>query len=205
MPDLRAVAYHEAGHAVATIARNRRFRRASIVEEEDSLGRVLHDKPLVTDNQTITVSYDLDDCRARRAVETSAMISLAGPIAEAKATGRENPEGAGVVPLEPEAAERLGIPSVLHPGTDYDQVLRLLEAATASNYELIDAWWRFLEVRAKLLLEGWWFLVEPVAEALMQRKTLSYDEVRDLHRDVARERFGIPDDVARKLGLRADG
>ncbi len=43
MTELERVAYHEAGHAVAMVLYGIRFERATIVEDEDVLGRVRHE------------------------------------------------------------------------------------------------------------------------------------------------------------------
>jgi len=88
---LKKTAYHEAGHAVAAFAIGKRFRKASILPEADSLGR------LTKCGWKSKLDPELDDSerlRLRRMVEAETIFCLAGAVAEAKLTDRYNHIGA---------------------------------------------------------------------------------------------------------------
>lgn len=75
---LEATAYHEAGHAVATYLRNRRFTSVSIVAERETLGQcVFGNKPGV-------IALDAESYRRTRdRIETLIIVALAGVLASA--------------------------------------------------------------------------------------------------------------------------
>lgn len=77
-PGLRAIAYHEAGHAVIAAVLNVPFASVSIVPTKKSLGRVMR--------------HHLQSTPEER--EKDVLARLAGAIAEAKHTGWNNWEGA---------------------------------------------------------------------------------------------------------------
>ncbi|MFA6922896.1 MAG: hypothetical protein WC223_01460 [Bacteroidales bacterium] len=82
------VAFHEAGHAIACIMLNVRFKEVSIIpEEEKSLGHIL------LSNFKLHSDYD-DSDKTRLKAEKFIMISLSGAIAERKFTKKTNNIGA---------------------------------------------------------------------------------------------------------------
>lgn len=86
---LEAVAYHEAGHAVASLALRRAIRFVSIVPEAETLGRLKLTKA------PATMRLDIDaEHRTKAWIEREILITFAGPAAEAHFTGRRNHIGA---------------------------------------------------------------------------------------------------------------
>ena len=93
----KGTAFHEAGHAVACVVLGRPLTRASIVETEDFMGRVSHQRSTAREaeargDRLEEASYSgpagLDmPARTRRRVKRDVVIRLSGAIAEAKATG----------------------------------------------------------------------------------------------------------------------
>ena len=86
---LEAVAYHEAGHAVVCFLRDRPFRYATIVPDEEFHGRVMTRKPpksLQPDSKV--------DCKALCWIEREILAHLAGLAAEYRHAGRHNWRGA---------------------------------------------------------------------------------------------------------------
>ena len=174
-PELRASAYHEAGHAVAHFARGRRIDRVSIVPDEDggSLGHVRGRILLDTEKWRAGIR-EFDTPRERRAAEDTIIAALAGPIAEAKLTGRRNRAGAA---------------------GDYERVGDLLDALDDGDDAVAAAHLNFLEVLAAQLIDRYWPLVEVLAEELLARGTLSGSAVREVLRRTIRaesERRGMP-------------
>jgi hypothetical protein len=81
--DLRALAFHEAGHAVMASLKRQSFLGVSIERDSDSEGHVMF-RPLPPGWE-----YDLDDRGLRRRAVARAACLLAGPQAEAILNKRE--------------------------------------------------------------------------------------------------------------------
>ncbi|MBE9565441.1 MAG: hypothetical protein IMF16_01680 [Proteobacteria bacterium] len=81
--DLRALSFHEAGHAVMAYLKRQSFLGVSIERDSDSEGHVMF-RPLPPGWE-----YDLDDRNVRRRARARAACSLAGPHAEAVLTESE--------------------------------------------------------------------------------------------------------------------
>jgi len=148
----RAVAYHEAGHAVMRLHLGRRLVRVTIKPKGDSLGHMLQPKT------KIDIQWFGEDWRTRRWAETEIMVSMAGPEAEKRLTGRRN--NAGAV-------------------SDGENVANVAMKAEGDG-ELATAFIRWLELKvaACLASPAVWVQVEAVAAALLERETLSGEEVR---------------------------
>ena len=82
---LKRTAYHEAGHAVGAFVMSKRFKKVSIIPNPDgeSLGRLSG----CVWNSKLNPEFD-GGARLRHLVEAQIIIFLAGPVAEAKLTGR---------------------------------------------------------------------------------------------------------------------
>ena len=87
--EVRTVAFHEAGHALAAHFLQMDFDHVTIEPDEGSLGHVLH--PPYGESGMSFVELTRDE---RERVENSIIVSLAGPEAERLSTGRYNRQGA---------------------------------------------------------------------------------------------------------------
>ncbi len=147
----KAAAYHEAGHAVVACVENIAVKRASILPDHESLGRVLHSVP---DSFRPDI---MANCRTRTRAEALILGSLAGPKAEERATGAES--------------------SFDSKAGDYhsamDMALRM--TGNAKEAELYFAW---LDERTASMVEAKWPLIEAVAKELLSREVLPGREVR---------------------------
>jgi Peptidase family M41 len=150
---LEAIAYHEAGHAVACVVHHVRVRKATIVPDAEVLGHVSHANPY----GGVRLDVENSSRRARFRVERDILISLAGDAAERKFCNRR----------------RFGA------GSDYD---RAVDAASylCSSAEATEAYVNWLAVTASDWAEGHWPAIEKVAKALLQHKTLTGARVREL-------------------------
>ncbi|MDP9343010.1 MAG: hypothetical protein M3Q23_13170 [Actinomycetota bacterium] len=111
---MRATAYHEAGHAVAALFLGSSAVSISIGEDEvqGTLGHVRRRRPSTAWTQRLKeLNYDADfggmGCRVRRIIERDIMITLAGPVTEARLRGRSNWAGAGLQRLSEAESEAL--------------------------------------------------------------------------------------------------
>jgi hypothetical protein len=151
----RGIAYHEAGHAVASLVCGRvgKLRRVTIVPDPDSgnLGHVMH---------WSTPSFRPDvqrDTRTRLRAEAEIVVLLAGGIAERRATGRA--------------------PGC---GSDHAKAADIALAVSAGDAEAT-AFMRWLTRRTENLVEVCWGAIEAVATELQARKTLrGASEVRQI-------------------------
>jgi hypothetical protein len=146
----RAVAYHEAGHAVAAYDLGLTPTLATIVPSSEFNGRVLHRNPL----RHIRLDFDGSD-RTRLRAERVIMILLAGPLAQRRA-GHRSPQYGG--------------------GDDFPKAAALAMHVCGSD-EQVDAFLKWLNVRARAILELRWPDVERVAQALLDRNTLRSREI----------------------------
>lgn len=155
-----AIAYHEAGHAIACLALGFKFKYVTVIEnkESNSLGHVLLEK------LKFHSDFDISD-KTRLKVEKYIAICLAGPIAERKFTGGSNDIAAS---------------------KDYEMSF-LLAANIFGPTHLINAFMDFLciytETLFSYLLEegqsdtGTWEEVKVLAKELLIRQKLSNKEV----------------------------
>lgn len=150
---LKSTAYHEAGHAVAAWWLHLRFKKVSIRPDSDSLGRLVHRKFKAADNPECNSS-----ARIQLLMEKHAICALAGREAQRKFNPRS-------------------IRSY-HHRSDYGQVIEYLSCRVADGEE-IRLWARLLVHRANALITFRWPAVKAVATALLERKTLTEQEVRD--------------------------
>ena len=152
---LEATAHHEAGHAVAAMHYGRRFRHVTIKQDADFLGHVLYEKAM-------RLNYDeaLSPKRERALLDT-ATIALAGPAAAGAHRGT-----------------RSGFD--FRGGTaDREHATDAVLAISGSTDEL-KHWIAIARLRARGIVETQRELVSLVAAALLDRETLTWEEVSGL-------------------------
>lgn len=168
-PSLRATAYHEAGHAVASVIAQRRIQVVTIVPDDklESLGICRNGK---------SPKWFQPDCgigfREEKWIDAEIRILLAGLAAEKQFQGRHNWVGAG---------------------RDFHQAASL--AGYLYEGRVLDRYLAFMVERTKDFISArlTWIQVEAVAESLLEHNTLSGSRVRSICRDAIR-RAVEPDD-----------
>jgi hypothetical protein len=157
----------------------RRLVRATVKPHEHSLGHVLHRK----------TGLDVDwldplDWRVSRWVQTEVMVSLAGPEAERRLTGRRNNAGAAA---------------------DDDWVLDVTTRAEGyGDRRAAHVGWLTLKVRDHVATPLFWARVEAVPGALLDRETLSGAEVRRVCFEAVRDAVPVFE-TAPRIARRTDG
>jgi hypothetical protein len=166
-PQLGVTAYHEARHAVAAVALNVAIGKkgVSILSDQDSVGRLYTHKHVSGDPQSLLTG------RMRLRLEETTIVSLADEIAQRK--------------YRPSSVDRH------HAGSDRD--FDRLSCMVGNPRELV-AYWRWLLIRAENLVNSppRWAQIEAVAKALMERKTLSASEVRQICVDALHRPIRLP-------------
>ena len=149
-----ATAYHEAGHAIAAWSLGYRPTAASIVPTAESEGQVRHENPF----PGITLEVDGSDM-ARLKVERAIIICLAGPIAQKR--------------YRHTSWRRW------HGAADYAKATDLALRVCGSS-KIANAFLKWLDLRAKSLIEDHWDAVERIAMELLKRGTLAHEEIASL-------------------------
>jgi ATP-dependent Zn protease len=149
-----ATAYHEAGHAVAAWYLGYRPATASILAGDDSAGQVRHENPF----PGINFEFDGSDW-TRLKIERAIMICLAGPIAQRR--------------------HRRTSWRRWHGAADYAAASELALRAYGSG-EIANAFLKWLDFRAKSLVENHWSAIERVAISLLKHATLTHEEIASL-------------------------
>jgi hypothetical protein len=146
-------AFHEAGHAVAAWRAGARFRRATIVPDTDALGSVKH--------FPFNRKFDptLDEYVARRRFEPLILALFAGVLAEKRHTGRRH--------------------NWVGASHDMDAVSRLTDYCAGLGNDERRHYFRWMQARAKAIVEFEWPHIEAVANALLLHRTLTEQEVWD--------------------------
>jgi hypothetical protein len=174
--DETEVAYHEAGHAVAARILGRPVNTATVIADErgGSAGHVEHDFAQNLNELEYELGDDEEedaDIERKRQViyEHEAMIALAGCAAQRRYLGDRADEEA------------------LHEGAYSDRqfVLQIFDKLVGLDDELRIAWWKVLELRTDRLLERQWPAVEHLASCLLDRKTLTGEEVDECIADAS--------------------
>ena len=145
-------AYHEAGHAVAAFFEQLRVRTATIKPDKvkGSLGHVSH-----YPKPSFHPDFETD-ARTERRVLAGVLTYLAGPAAERRATGRATGSH-----------------------DDYRNAMDMASRLCGSN-ESVGALLRWMWVQARDLVTVHWSFIEAVARALLARRRLSGQEVREI-------------------------
>jgi hypothetical protein len=146
-----ATAFHEAGHAVACQRLGIRVRKASIIPEKDTLGRVGYRDPW----RGINLECD-NSARGDRRAKDMIIVALAGPEAQRKHSRRSWRSW--------------------HGSYDHAKVADLALRMNGSN-ESTDAYVRWLEIATRDLVAIWWPEIEKVARALFERNELTAAEI----------------------------
>jgi len=168
---LKATAYHEAGHAVAALRLNVSVRSVSIVPTKGSLGRMAHYR-----KTGFSPDIDITSLRAKGVLERDAIVTLAGPAAEKRYTGRYNGHGAG---------------------SDIDRVLNLLSYACPDE-KVLRAYFHYLRESAAAMMrsEHVWAQVAAVARELLKQETIGRAAFLDVANSAVvqhhRKRRGAP-------------
>lgn len=174
---LATTAYHEAAHAVACVfAEGQRigFREVSIVpnDAEGSLGHVLrkqHPAWLRREWESGFLS-----ARADRAAMNQAVALLAGRAGASKYRGTGGSSwGSAVYYHHPEYGK------VIVDG-DVKRAVEYLDLISNGDPDETSILWRLAEYRARRLVSVHWELVTKLAEALLERHTLTEAEVTEV-------------------------
>jgi hypothetical protein len=165
-------AYHEAGHAVMAYLEQIAISHASIIENEESFGRVVL-------KSVVGPSFEFDlSWRNRKSIEKHCKVYLAGSIAERLARGRANWRGAH--------GDRSALANLIQYVYAQEEVVKAyvdyLSALTASE----------------LKNERTWRAVTAVAKELLERGRLGGRTVRRIVREALRPP-GMQAEVARLL------
>jgi hypothetical protein len=166
MGQLEAVAYHEAGHAVAAWLLNIPLRKVTIVPEGDALGYVLRCGVAFPKRVREAFEFggmsDRDEAWAYYIAERHAVYCIAGNEAQ----NRFNPR------------------SVRNCHSKSDRKSALAGLCRLADSKAIPLYWRILKMRAEKLFDNPsnWKAVKALAETLMERKTLSGDEALEIVR-----------------------
>lgn len=163
--ELRRVAHHEMGHAIAQFVLGRRIERVSIVPDEKvgSLGHTFSRLPDILGKRD---ELSITTLQERAQVQDWIVTAFAGAEAEARFRGVEVSE------------------VIAEGGADYDRLLieelgELLEPSPEPGAALLD----YLRARAADLIEVHWYLIETTAPELVARRVLSGVAVRRLLRE----------------------
>lgn len=158
------VAYHEAGHLIAAHRLGLPFsgkQAISIIEAEDYRGVFIHKNILQPDEV-----YTNPD-RARLKMERLVVSKLAG--IEAQRSFDPNSVDCGD-----------GLPGGHWDGvSDYHDAIGLIDHFVGSNEEL-EAYLNLLRIRARNLVASNWPYIEAIAERLLEKKTLSAADARQV-------------------------
>jgi len=149
--------------------------RASIVEKDEAAGWVIYRRS----NRRTAERFESGNVRLDTVVRHLS-VSFAGPEAQRRAMGRYHSYGAGRIATIPHPEHgRVGL---LTPGSDLDHSADWIVYVCGADAEAqgLFSRWVHARVRASLAAPHWWACVEGVAEALMERHTLSRGEVREL-------------------------
>lgn len=152
---LEATAYHEAGHAVVAWRIGMKFRRVTIEPDGGSLGHMLHAKHPKWFNPEVEFSD-----RIRLRCESHIIVSYAGQLAQARFRGRR---------------PRWGMESDNHWANEMASRLMSQQMIRGSN-ETFVAFQKFCWQRSLDTVNERWLEIGELATALLERKTLSYDE-----------------------------
>ncbi len=153
--DWKALAFHEAGHAVAAVVLGISITRVSIVPSIHSFGRVTHGRH--EPYAALVEGAPLNE-RGRQAVRAQVLMSFAGPSAEERLTG--------------------WCRSTDNDGYEQAQMLELLGG---SDSEILAELLNLSDV-SRQFVEEHWEVIGQLAEVLFDRRMLSGKTVRKIVR-----------------------
>ena len=155
MSELERTAYHEAGHAVAAFALNRRVRSVTVIPDGDTLGQNLYGKARMIQPDAGV------DRRTRNEIERRFICAMAGWAVEAKL----NPRRRGIA-----------------TGSNDLQHASDLASYVVGSAEELEAYSNWLWIRTKQLiaLPHYWAAIEALAGELVTHKRLGERRVREV-------------------------
>lgn len=150
-PPIACVAYHEAGHAALWLATGRKFRRVTIVADDDTLGHCAMFAAPPGFRPDIEVT-----ARGERNLRDTIVSLLAGELADARHCGRVDT-------------------STVHVGDDHARAVNLASYVVGPDEEL-SAYISWLSARATAQLSRFdvWAGLEAIAADLVVQRKLSY-------------------------------
>jgi hypothetical protein len=154
---IETTAYHEAGHAVASFYLQKNFRYATIIPGDGYGGMVKSYSP-----RFIKYFEGWSFERQRTFAERQIISSIAGYTAQRK--------------FCPQSIRRY------QASSDEEHQNNCFNYICSFNVREGDAYWKWLEIRTENLIEFHWKDVKAVAEALLERETLTYEEVYEIIR-----------------------
>jgi hypothetical protein len=160
----KAVAYHEAGHAVAELAQGRKIRSVSIVPDDITAG---HSEGYARSRAFLDALagatwWSLEP-RYKDRLEKEVRILLAGEVAQRR--------------FAPRSFRRQHIRYGFHG--DMPEVERLLGCVVCSDHER-DAYLKLLKIQTEWLIDRHWPIVEAIAAALSERQSLTGHEALEI-------------------------
>ncbi|HUZ34026.1 MAG TPA: hypothetical protein VMV19_18245 [Xanthobacteraceae bacterium] len=173
-------AFHEAGHAVAHAVLDLPFEHVTIVPADDSDGHVAYDRP-----HAIVEAWnngDRDSAEVRHHSERELITLLAGLEAQRRRFPRSHKrmtysnrsvygddfDGDGnPVPRSTRIAAS---------GADYTTAGRIVDDLFGNRAIALD-YLVYINTRTRVLIWDHWEAIERVAHALIERRTLTYDDV----------------------------
>lgn len=161
--DEKALAYHEAGHAVLALYFDFSFTGVSIVENSYSLGRVLLNKfYLPVDCE------ENDDTRAT--LDRFVQVALGGPLAESKFTGEKSKfDGDDMEKCDRLIEQYWGrIPKIAQSYFEF------MKALTESRFFSLDS-------RERPVNSDLWKKVKEIALKLIKHTTLTFEDVEKIY------------------------
>jgi hypothetical protein len=163
----RETAYHEAAHAVHYYWSDVPFRKVTIKPDGDSLGHVaLHQSP----RWKYDPATPAEEKRARWRIEAEVIGGFAGQLAQARLTGKHPEDG--------------------HWKDDQDAVTLAIRLFGGGG-DVVDVYLHFCFLRAQGFVNTRprWVEIEALAEALLERETLTKEQVRQVIANIPLDRF----------------
>lgn len=164
---LEATAYHEAAHAVAAVYLNLPFTEVTIIPDRDGEGAIALDPSLT---RWMKANRTLRSPAIKDRWDRLQVLASAGPLAHLVYNRRckwRGPSWKAGSHSDRERVSRFAM--ALHPNT---------EPAKASK--AAEAYIDYVSARAADIVERHWPEIESVANGLLERQTLSSDEVNEL-------------------------
>ena len=153
---LATIAHHEAGHAIAAFECHMEAKSLSIVPDDESAGRHIHE-PYFSDEDVENILYGVMTAEQQFKLENNAKVCLAGPWAQK----RYNPKGFRKYHGEGDRADALSFLGRVREGE-----------SLSLYYKLID-----LDARNFVQNDRIWGVICNLANALLNQPEMSGDEV----------------------------
>jgi len=157
---LKSTAYHESGHVVAAFHFDMPIEYVTIKPNENSLGHVRYDGKIATRLAQLKNTYTDPTNDERILIEKDIIVDFAGFYAEKKFTGQQNTIGAS---------------------SDWQNAI-LKAGVIHSSDNIIEKFQEYCAVYAEEFVDEpvHWQQIEVIAENLLLRETLTYDEIQKL-------------------------